>query len=172
MTGNRERPAGSHADSVERARELFADLIAAKRLRTSQARDIVFDEVFSRHDHFTADQLAEDLSRARRHVSRSTVYNVLALLKEAGLVGEVLDEQGRIHYEHTFGHPQHEHMICDRCGAFFEFSDDALAETLAKNCERTGFVPRGHRVTVFGVCREFAEGGPSACSHYRRLRGD
>lgn len=84
-----------HAHSPERAWRVFARLIKSRDLRITQARRIVFDEVFSRHDHFTADQLAHDLARGRRHVSRSTVYNALSLLVESGLVSEVFTRHDR-----------------------------------------------------------------------------
>jgi Fur family ferric uptake transcriptional regulator len=167
--GSRQR-SENHADSPQRAWKVFTRLIKTKNQKITQARRIIFDEVFSRHDHFSADELAGDLAHGKRHVSRSTVYNTLNLLVEAGLVCEVCDRHGRVRYEHTFGHPAHDHMICEECGAFFEFRDDSLAERIADDCRESGFVPRGHRVTVFGVCREFLEGGADACPHHRRRR--
>lgn len=49
------RTPGDHAYSPERAWRVFARLIKAKHLRITQARRLVFDEGFSRHDHFAAD---------------------------------------------------------------------------------------------------------------------
>lgn len=168
-SGNEKLP-DDHARSPERAWQIFMRLLKSKNLRITQARRIVFDEVFSRHDHFSADQLASGLSHGQRHVSRSTVYKTLSLLVEARLVREVCDRFGRVHYEHTFGHPPHEHMICEQCGCFFEFTDDSLSRQIAEDCHKLGFVPRGYRVTVFGTCQEFVEGGPNACPHYRKRR--
>ena len=124
----RNRSSDDHADSAERAWQVFRRLLETKNLRMTKPRRIVFDEVFSRHDHFTADQLAGDFSHGERRVSRSTVYNSLTLLVEAGLVCEICDRHGRVRYEHTFGHAPHEHMMCEECGAIFEFSDEFVSE--------------------------------------------
>ena len=161
---------GNHATSSARAWNALTHYLDAQGLRVTKARRNVFNEVFGRHDHFSADELANELARGPERVSRSTVYNTLSLLVEAGLVAEICNRQGHIRYEHTFGHPAHEHMICEECGVVFEFSDTTLADAIEEDCQRTGFVRYGHRVTVFGVCREFAEGRPHACTHYRTRR--
>jgi Fur family ferric uptake transcriptional regulator len=164
-------PEKNHARSPDEAWTIFERVLRRKNLKHTQARRIVFDHVFDRHDHFTADDLALELARGKDHVSRSTVYNTLKLLVEAELVQEVCERHGRVRYEHTYGHPPHEHMICEICGAIFEFSDEQLAARIEDNCRQSGFVPQEHRVAVFGVCQESAEKGREACVHYRRRRG-
>ena len=44
--------------SVEEAWPLFVDFLKKKDARVTQARKIVLTQVFSRHDHFCADDLA------------------------------------------------------------------------------------------------------------------
>ncbi len=144
--------------SVEEAWPLFVDFLKRKEARITQARKIVLTQVFMRHDHFCADDLAAELSSGMNHVSRGTVYRTLALMEEAGLVRVIRDTDVHAHYEHTFNHPHHEHMICDQCGEFFEFADDELMELLSKACEEHGFAERTHRIVVFGSCAKCAKG--------------
>ena len=140
--------------SVDEAWPLFVDFLKKKDARVTQARKIVLTQVFSRHDHFCADDLAAELSSGLNHVSRGTVYRTLALLEEAGFVRVIRDTDVHAHYEHTFKHPNHEHMICDTCGEFIEFSDDALAERISKACQKQNFKERTHRIVVFGTCEK------------------
>ena len=42
--------------------------------------------IFSKHNHFDADQLIDDLKAAGFNVSRATVYRTLAKLVDAGLL--------------------------------------------------------------------------------------
>jgi Fur family transcriptional regulator, ferric uptake regulator len=142
--------------SVEEAWPLFVDFLKKKDARITQARKIVLTQVFSRHDHFCADDLAAELSSGPNHVSRGTVYRTLALMEEAGFVRVIRDTDVHAHYEHTFKHPQHEHMICDKCGTFIEFSDEKLSQRILQNCKELSFNPRTHRIVVFGVCAECA----------------
>ena len=138
--------------SVEEAWPLFVDFLKKKDARITQARKIVLTQVFARHDHFCADDLAAELSSGVNHVSRGTVYRTLALMEEAGLVRVIRDNDVHAHYEHTFNHPHHEHMICDNCGQFIEFSDDKIMELISAACDEHGFRERNHRIVVFGTC--------------------
>lgn len=138
--------------SVDEAWPLFVEFLKKKDARVTQARKIVLTQVFSRHDHFCADDLAAQLSSGHNHVSRGTVYRTLALMEEAGLVRVIRDTDVHAHYEHTFNHPHHEHMICDKCGKFVEFSDERIMELLGEACKEHKFQERTHRIVVFGTC--------------------
>ncbi|MBN2684884.1 MAG: transcriptional repressor [Pontiellaceae bacterium] len=146
-------------ESVEEAWPLFVDFLKKKEARVTQARKIVLTQVFSRHDHFCADDLAAELSSGVNHVSRGTVYRTLALMEEAGLVRVIRDTDVHAHYEHTFNHPHHEHMICDKCGQFIEFTDDRIIALIDEACERHHFSERTHRIVVFGTCEQCVKAG-------------
>lgn len=145
-------------ESVEQAWPLFVDFLKKKQARVTQARKIVLTQVFARHDHFCADDLAAKLASGPNHVSRGTVYRTLALMEEAGLVRVIRDTDVHAHYEHTFNHPHHEHMVCDKCGAFIEFNDDRIMELIDQACEEKGFKERTHRIVVFGTCSDCFKG--------------
>ncbi len=145
--------------SVEEAWPLFVDFLKKKKARVTQARRIVLTQVFSRHDHFCADDLALELSSGPNHVSRGTVYRTLALMEEVGFVRVIRDTDVHAHYEHIFNHPNHEHMICDGCGEFIEFSADPLAGLIEKACRKHNFQERTHRVVVFGLCEKCQDPG-------------
>ncbi|MDZ8117886.1 Fur family transcriptional regulator [Pontiella agarivorans] len=138
--------------SVEEAWPLFVEFLKKKDARVTQARKIVLTQVFSRHDHFCADDLAAELSSGMNHVSRGTVYRTLALMEEAGLVRVIRDTDVHAHYEHTFNHPHHEHMICDKCGQFIEFADDEIMVLIEQACKEHEFEERNHRIVIFGTC--------------------
>ncbi len=140
--------------SVDEAWPLFVDFLKKKQARVTQARKIVLHQVFSRHDHFCADDLAMELSSGPNHVSRGTVYRTLALMEEAGFVRVIRDTNVHAHYEHIFNHPNHEHMICDVCGEFIEFGDEQIGERIALACAQKNFTQRTHRIVVFGICEK------------------
>lgn len=149
--GARER-AEEVRRSVDEAWPLFVDFLRKRDARVTQARKIVLEKVFARHDHFCADDLALELSSGSDRVSRGTVYRTLALMEDAGFVRVIRDTDASALYEHVFNHPEHEHMICDACGALIEFSDGEIVERIASACEREGFRYRTHRIVVLGTC--------------------
>lgn len=125
-----------------------------KRLTTE--RETIVQEVFASHEHFDAEQLVSRLSQRTdgKRVSRSTTYRTLELLVEAGLLRAVARPNDREVYEHDYGYPQHDHLICKDCGELIEFQDEALSEMLQRVAAQSGFRVSGHRLEVYGKCAD------------------
>lgn len=142
-------PLGVAVSPIEKYREF----LAAKGLRMTRERSIIVAEIFSLHEHFDAESLIERLTRSRTdRVSRSTVYRSLALLEEAGLIRKVARQDDREIFEHDYGYPQHDHLICRDCGKLIEFHNDAINEVLHEVARRYDFRMEGHRLEVQGLC--------------------
>lgn len=149
----------SELESVEVAvspREKFQEYLATQDMRLTQERSIIVDDVFSQHEHFDADQIVERLTARKggQRVSRSSVYRTLTLLEEAGLIRKVARSDGRDVYEHDYGYPQHDHLICDECGGLIEFHNAEISRILEQVAAEHGFRMTGHRLEVYGRCRE------------------
>jgi len=151
-------PGGPDAVCQE-AWALFVEFLKHRGDRITESRRIVFERVFARHDHFCADHLAMDLATGPSHVSRGTVYRTLDLMVAAGLVRKIRDSDVHAHFEHTYGHPEHEHMVCDRCGRFIEFRTPVIQEEIGRISRQNKFKVTRHRTMVFGICSACAEGG-------------
>ncbi|WP_437228874.1 Fur family transcriptional regulator [Planctomicrobium sp. SH661] len=136
--------------------EKYREFLATKGLRMTPERSIIVEEVFSTHEHFDADQLIQRLVRRSdgTRVSRSTIYRSIALLEEAGLIRKVARQEDRDLYEHDYGYPQHDHLICNRCGELTEFHNEQISELLDQISRDLGFRMEGHRLEVSGLCRK------------------
>ena len=55
-------------------------------------------------------------------------------------------------YEHDYGYPQHDHLICKKCGDMIEFPNEVIAEVLEKIAADHGFRMSAHRLEVEGIC--------------------
>ena len=119
---------------------------------TEQQRDMV-RFIFSQHNHFDADHLIDDMKRAGFHVSRATVYRTLTKLVDAGLLRR-LEVGPRMFYEHDYGYPQHEHLVCQKCGKMIEFQNPAINEVIADVCRQHNFQSVGHSFLIRGTCAE------------------
>ncbi len=147
----------SHCDedrSVEEAWPLFVAFLKSSASRITQARRIVFDRVFARHDHFRADDLAGELASGANRVSRGTVYRTLDLMTEAGFVQKIRDQDVHAHYEHIYGHGRHHHLICEETGEFIEFSSKVISAEIERICKEHNFSERFHRIVVFGSSKD------------------
>ena len=133
----------------ERFREYLASREKPQRF-TDQQRELV-GHIFARHKHFDTDELLDDLKNAGRNVSRATVYRTLTKLVDAGLLRKI--EIGtRTVYDHDYGYPAHDHLVCDQCGKMIEFQHPALEELLETIAREHQFRVDGHSLVLSGTC--------------------
>lgn len=137
--------------------EIFRLFIQSRNMRYTPERESVVKEVFSRHDHFTADDLYLSLRERNQRISRSSVYRTLPLMIAAGLVDEVFQEDGVSYYEHTYGHEDHCHLRCLVCGRIDEFAESGMQDLEKRLARRSGYRVTGHRLEVSGVCPQCQE---------------
>lgn len=119
---------------------------------TEQQRDMV-RYIFAQHNHFDADELFDNMKRSGLNVSRATVYRTLAKLVDAGLLRR-LELGPRMFYEHDYGYPQHEHIVCQQCGTIIEFQDSAIENVIRDVCRQNNFLSLGHTFIIRGTCSE------------------
>src|SRR6476469_1290298 len=74
--------------------------------------------------HQTADELHDKLNQEFSRVSRATVYNTLNLLKEHGLIGEVVLEPGRSIFDANPS--EHYHFYNVDTKELYDFPADAI----------------------------------------------
>lgn len=129
----------------------FREFLATKGMRLTPERRQIAEEVFSDHEHFDADQLALRL----RPGSRPTMYRTLSLLVDGGLLRKVASRpNGGAVYEHDYGYPEHDHLICNQCGKLIEFPAVDVSQIVDEAALQHGFRVEGHRLEVYGVCSE------------------
>lgn len=134
---------------VDKFREYLVSRPTPQRF-TDQQRDLV-EHVFSRHSHFEADQLVKDLEEAGLNVSRATAYRTLSKLVDAGMLRK-LEVGPRTFYEHDYGYPQHEHLVCEMCGRMIEFQHPAIEAAIEEICGQNQFNANGHTLIIRGTC--------------------
>ncbi len=132
-------------------REYLASRPRAQRY-TEQQRDMV-RYIFAQHNHFDADQLIDDMKQAGFSVSRATIYRTLSKLVDAGLLRR-LEMGPRMFYEHDYGYPQHEHLVCQQCGKMIEFQNPAIETVIQDVCREHNFQTAGHTFIIRGTCAE------------------
>lgn len=135
----------------EKFREYLASRPRPQRF-TEQQRDMI-RFIFSRHNHFDADQLFDEMKSDDMQVSRATVYRTLKKLVDAGLL-RCLDVGNRAYYEHDYGYPQHDHMHCERCNKIIEFRDEQLDDIITAVARKHNFQVNGHSFVIRGMCAE------------------
>lgn len=136
--------------------EKFREYLATVGKRLTRERETIVEEVFGSHEHFDTDQLVSRLGTRTdgKRVSRATVYRTLDDMVVAGLLRKVARSQDREVYEHDYGYPRHDHLICGKCGTLIEFENARMSDILEDVAVEHGFRMTGHRLEVYGLCAE------------------
>jgi Fur family transcriptional regulator, peroxide stress response regulator len=125
------------------------ETLKEKGLRVTPQRCAVYVNLLSRTDHPTVEQLLRDLNQSFPISSQATVYSSLQALQNAGLVKEVLLEEGVSRYDANV--MPHHHFRCRCCGSIEDIDWSALPPLNLEGL-RSGLKVEGYEVTVRGVC--------------------
>lgn len=100
----------------------FEDLVTElknKNIRLSHQRLKVLEYLTQNYTHPTADQIYNGLHHEVPTLSKTTVYNTLNSLTEAGLVRAINIEDNEIRYD--ISTDDHGHFKCMTCGKIYDF---------------------------------------------------
>jgi Fur family transcriptional regulator, peroxide stress response regulator len=125
------------------------ETLKIKGLRVTPQRCAVYVNLLRRTDHPTVEQLLRDLNQSFPISSQATVYSSLKALQDAGLVREVLLDEGVSRYDANVA--PHHHFRCRVCSSIEDIDWSALSP-LSLEGLRSGLKAEGYEVTVHGLC--------------------
>jgi Fur family transcriptional regulator, ferric uptake regulator len=113
-------------------------------------------------EHLSVEEIAAQLARRQHRAGTATLYRTLDLLVQSGLVVARDFGEGFRRFEPSRGIPQHEHLLCTKCGRVDEFRDERLERMTMLIAEAHGFARQRHRLVIYGICRDCAGSGKPA----------
>jgi Fur family ferric uptake transcriptional regulator len=123
-------------------------------LKRGGARDRVIEVLAGQPCALSAFEI-EKILRAEGHpAGRASIYRVLDLLSEHGLVERITLGDGHARYERA--HPSgehHHHLVCEECGRLVAFDDPGLERAIDQLSQRLGLRVESHDVVLRGACR-------------------
>ena len=125
----------------------IAQLLKGKGIRPTAQRIGVYENIAQRCDHPTVDMLYQDMHPTHPSLSKTTVYNTLDMLVQAGLVRTVTinSNEARLDADTSL----HGHFQCACCG---EVSDFRLLEAQLKTAGLEGYEVTTQDVYFTGRC--------------------
>lgn len=118
-------------------------------MRYSRQRELILQQVRSRCDHPTAEEIHRSVLEQCPALSLGTVYRNLNNLADQGEILRVPVPGQPDRYDRTL--PQHSHMFCSRCGRLVDIPlpEEKLRKFLRRNIDLP--IER-HCLTLYGVC--------------------
>ena len=141
------------------------DLLAARGMRRTSARQAILEALLGSADHITAEGIAAEVNRRFPSVDVSTVYRTLDTLEQLGIIEHTHLSHGPAIFH--LAEDDHQHLVCERCGGVQEVPPDKLEPLLDAIRPEFDFdVDRRHfaLVGLCGECRSVAQApdeGPS-----------
>lgn len=113
-------------------------------------RRAVLEELATRKDHPTADQLYDALRERMPGFSRTTVYRVLDTLVKLGVVARVASSLPMGRFDANT--ERHHHVFCSVCNKIVDLHSETLNRLDAQALLPEGFQLLGYSVCFTGVC--------------------
>ncbi len=141
-------------------REKLDEFIQRKGLRRTAQRERIAEVVFSRDEHFTAEELYDRVRKVDGETSRATVYRTLGMLVEADLLRQIDLGESQVTYDPNFhDKPSHNHLVCNDCGRVVEFEDGNVDIQTDCVTRRLGFKTIRQSITIEASCEQLRLNG-------------
>ena len=125
----------------------FKEIFEEKQISPSYTRTRIYAFLESNEEHPTVDQIYQELKNDLPTLSKTTVYNVLNLFIEKGIVKLLNMSASETRYE--LYHEEHSHFKCDVCGTIY---DIPKIETNYNIKELNRFKIQDDEVNLTGTC--------------------
>ena len=128
-------------------------VLARAGLKHGGARDRVIELLASQPCALSAVEIEDALRASGRPTGRASIYRVLELLVEHGLVERLAVGDGQARFERS--HPNgahHHHLVCEQCGRLVAFDDAGLERAIDQLSQRLGVKVESHDVLLRGAC--------------------
>jgi len=123
--------------------------------RSGGARRAVIQLLGRQECCLTAQQIFDGLRAEGRGVGIASVYRILDLLADQGLVQRVEIGDTITRFEPAYpGGDHHHHLVCNTCGKVEAFEDEGLEHALRQVERKTGYTTAGHDVLLRGACQD------------------
>ncbi len=118
-----------------------------RKLRMTQQRSVILEELQKVRSHPTADEVYEMVRKRLPRVSLGTVYRNLEILFEAGMIGKLAGTPMRFDYDIN----DHHHIRCISCSRVDDVHiDDQIVDDKIKGVSDWQIV--GHQIEMLGIC--------------------
>lgn len=126
------------------------NLIRAKQIKVTKNRVTVLKKLIDKDGLFSAEELSSLLK-----INIVTIYRILDLFTEKGLLYKTDFREGRSLYEYQGDNHHHHHIVCSNCG-YVEKTEICISKIKISKIEKnSNFVKiNSHMLEFFGICNK------------------
>lgn len=126
-------------------------LLQESGLKSTEARIALLNLLDKEDNPLDVFSIAENLRSSGVEVDQATIYRILDVLTQKGLISKLEFGEGKYRYEIQKTH--HHHLICSTCGEI-EDTEGNFIDKIEKDIRANkGFLVKSHSLEFFGICR-------------------
>ena len=119
-------------------------------VKYSKQRELIRENLLSRYDHPTADDVYASVKLILPNISLGTVYRNLAQLAENGDILKISTSANKEHFD-GFVH-RHFHFICNKCDKIYDVDLDGMDEIKNQAAEKLNADIEDYSLIFYGIC--------------------
>lgn len=132
--------------------------LSGHHLKVTEARIALIDLISHAKAPVDAQFLIENL-QMKLQIDRVTVFRILNILTEHGILRKLEFGEGKARYE--LPSTEHHHLICESCGVIEDVSDCNIGALEKDISEKKNFHIKRHSLEFFGLCKKCYKKSPS-----------
>ena len=130
--------------------EKAVELLKRKGIKPTVQRAGVLKLLLEEVNHYTVDEVYKRVRESMPSISQGTVYSIMELFAEKGLVQELRIDSKQVVYDPTIS--RHWRFMCRRCGKIFDVWPDSVDVVGAKDsCE---YLVEDYKLYLYGLCKD------------------
>jgi Fur family transcriptional regulator, ferric uptake regulator len=127
------------------------DRLAKEGHRLTTPRQAIIKMVAPRQDHFSAQELWDEVRVNYTGIGRATVFRTLDLLTELGVLNRIHAGDGCHRYT-VCETTHHHHMMCVGCGTVIPLEAAGIETQIRQMAAEAGFELMTHHLELVGRC--------------------
>ncbi|MBN1794368.1 MAG: transcriptional repressor [Candidatus Omnitrophica bacterium] len=130
--------------------EQYVEALKKQKIRITPQRLAVLRVLWNNHRHFSTEEVYGEVKKDFPAISLATVYTILDLLKQKGLIRELRIKSDKTLFEARVD--MHHHFLCRDCGTLFDIDMKPCAALEAMAVD--GNVIEEAHGYFYGVCKK------------------
>ena len=127
------------------------DRLAQQGHRPTTPRQAIIKLVAPRTDHFSAQEVWDEVRGRYRGIGRATVFRTLDLLAELGVLNRIHTGDGCHRYT-VCDTTHHHHLMCVECGNVTSLEATEVEQQIRRMAGEAGFELLTHHLELVGRC--------------------
>lgn len=144
----------------------FKQFLDQRKLKFTKERQQILRAIIELDEPFDVDKLLFYLKQQGEKTSKATIYRMLQLLLESGLLRSICLSPTETHsalYSICSKFRSYDHLVCTGCGKITDVEKERICATCHTIASERSYKLEAHSLRIFALCPECQKNGIRPC---------